>query len=253
MYFNNAKCDIYIGTGAGKKLMEEIHTAQYSVKLVSPFLSPYLVKELIELHYKGIDVQLITMDTIEDFYGNRQKNMHRLIQQEVHIDDNVRRVYEQWRLIAKITKVVSIVMCVGFVLLNYILKDIRLLWLLIPISVCYAISLYSKSKATRKKVYSYSYSPLFPFKVVLLKDGSCFGNSYLHSKIYIIDDTVAYLGSLNFTGGGTRNNYETRVRLTDFNSVLEIVREFDALMNGNDMPERDVQEWGSVLYKEPIN
>ncbi len=72
MFFNNAKCDVYIGTGAGKKLMDEIENAKRSVKIVSPFLSPFLVKRLIRLHSKGIEVQLITTDTIKDFYGYRE-------------------------------------------------------------------------------------------------------------------------------------------------------------------------------------
>ncbi|SDD74800.1 hypothetical protein SAMN05421636_101583 [Pricia antarctica] len=67
MFFNNAKCDVYIGTGTGKKLMDEIENAKRSVKIVSPFLSPFLVKRLIALHSNGIGVQLITTDTIEDF------------------------------------------------------------------------------------------------------------------------------------------------------------------------------------------
>jgi hypothetical protein len=39
MYFNNTNCDLYIGTGAGKKLLEEIARAESSVKIVSPFVS----------------------------------------------------------------------------------------------------------------------------------------------------------------------------------------------------------------------
>lgn len=45
MFFNNAICDVYIGTGAGKKLIEEIENADRSVKIVSPFLSPFLVQK----------------------------------------------------------------------------------------------------------------------------------------------------------------------------------------------------------------
>ncbi len=89
--------------------------------------------------------------------------------------------------------------------------------------------------------------------MVLSKNQNGFGNTYLHSKIYIIDDEIAYLGSLNFTGGGTRNNYETRVRLSDAPSVQKMVGEFDYLMYGAKMPEIDIQEWGSLLYREPIN
>ncbi len=249
MFFNNARCDVYIGTGAGKKLMDEIENAKRSVKIVSPFLSPFLVKRLIALHYNGIDVQLITTDTIEDFYGYRERNLHKLICKEVHIDGQARRARKKYKITAKLLKGLTI----GFVLLNYWLKDMRLLWLLIPITILFATARHFKSRAKRKRACSYTYKQLFPFKVVLSKNWKGFGNTYLHSKIYIIDDEIAYLGSLNFTGGGTRNNHETRVRLGDAPSVQKIVEEFDYLMHGTRMPELDINDWGSGLYREPIS
>ena len=124
---------------------------------------------------------------------------------------------------------------------------------MIPIGISCTAARHFKLKAKRKRACSYTYKQLFPFKVVLSKNGNGFGNTYLHSKIYIIDDEIAYLGSLNFTGGGTRNNYETRVRLGDAPSVQKIVEEFDYLMHGARMPELDISDWGSVLYREPIN
>lgn len=50
MWYNNANCDLYIGKGAGKKLIKDMHDAESEVKIVSPYLSPSLVKELIGLH-----------------------------------------------------------------------------------------------------------------------------------------------------------------------------------------------------------
>ena len=253
MFFNNARCDVYIGTGAGKKLMVEIGKAEKSVKIVSPFLSPFLVKRLIALHSKGIDVQLITTDTIEDFYGDRERNFHKLIRQETHIDGRASRARKKYKITAKLLKGLTIGLFIGFILLNYWLKDIRLLWLLIPIGISCTVARHYRLKAKRKRACSYTYEQLFPFKVVLSKNRKGFGNTYLHSKIYIIDDEIAYLGSLNFTGGGIRNNYETRVRLGDAPSVQKIVEEFDYLMHGARMPEVDIRDWGSLLYREPIN
>lgn len=253
MFFNNARCDVYIGTGAGKKLMEEMEHAQRSVKVVSPFLSPYLVQKLIELHYKGVEIQLITTDTIEDFHGERKRNIHELILQEVHIDKEAKRTKNRWKITANILNGLAIALSIGFVILNYWLKDMGLLWSLIPIALIYLAARHFRKRYNRERVYAYYYTQLFPFKVVLLKDDNGFGNTYLHSKIYIIDDKIAYLGSLNFTGGGTRNNHETRIRLQDSLSVQKIVEEFHYLMHEARMPEVDIQHWGSLLYREPVN
>ena len=96
--------------------------------------------------------------------------------------------------------------------------------------------------------------PLFPFKVLLQpEEGSKNHRLNLHSKIYIIDNKIAYLGSLNFTHFGTKLNHETSIRTTDRNSILYINSEFDSLLNNEYYEKRDLQEWGKTLYDEPIN
>lgn len=77
-FYNGANCDIYIGKGAGKKLLDDISNANRSIKIISPYLSPFLIKELIHLYTKGIDIFLVTTDNIEDFYGSYEKNIHKL-------------------------------------------------------------------------------------------------------------------------------------------------------------------------------
>lgn len=129
----------------------------------------------------------------------------------------------------------------------------RLLWSLIPILPIYLAARHFRSRYKRVKVYSYNYTQLLPYKVVLSNDENGFGNNYLHSKIYIIDDKIAYLGSLNFTGGGTRKNHETRIRLHYSLSVQKIVEEFDYLMHEARMPEFDIRDCGNLSYREPIN
>ena len=62
--FSN-KDHIYIGKEAGKEIYEEIKNAKKSVKVVSPYLSPDYIKELIKLYKDGRKITLITCDKIE--------------------------------------------------------------------------------------------------------------------------------------------------------------------------------------------
>lgn len=77
MFYNGANCDIYIGKGAGKKLLNDIRNAKKSIRIVSPYLSPFLISEIIGIRKRNLDVELITTDNIEDFYGNYEKNIPR--------------------------------------------------------------------------------------------------------------------------------------------------------------------------------
>ena len=72
IFYNGANCDLYIGK-AGKKLLLYIKKAKESVKIISPYLSPFLIKELLDIFVKGVGIQIITTDGVEGFYGNYEK------------------------------------------------------------------------------------------------------------------------------------------------------------------------------------
>ena len=251
MFLNDVNCDLYIGKGAGKKLLIDIENAQHSVKILSPFLSPFLVKKLIDLHYRNIDIQLVTTDTIEDFYGDRKRNIHELIQQHVHVDGAASAVRKKWKKIKRIL-IWLLVLLIGTSFWLVVI-NIRTIWLLIPMVFIFFLGQYLKVMIRNKRIFSYTYEQLFPFKVFVSPDRNGFREMYLHGKIYINDDEIAYLGSLNFTGGGTKNNYETRIRLSDKESVQKIASEFDSLLYDKRLSEVCIQSWGKLLYQEPIN
>lgn len=132
-------------------------------------------------------------------------------------------------------------------------QDIKFALGLIPIALIVLVLFQFKKMIRNKRIYSYNYSQLFPFKVYMSPNEDFDSDMFIHSKIYLIDDKVAYLGSLNFTASGTKHNYETRIRTTDTKAVSEIKNEIYDLMNYSDLPERDIDYWGSQLYSEPIN
>jgi len=253
MFYNNANCDIYIGTGAGKKLLSDIRKAQKSVKIVSPYLSPRLIKELIELHQTGLRIELITTDLIEDFFGHYEKNIHKLILQNKEIDKEAVKIRKKWKRISKILSYINYGLISLLIVLAFLLKDIRVILLTIPIIILFLIIVIYKNEIKSKRIYSYWYYQLFPFKVYISPDKSKLSNTFIHGKVYLIDDKIAYLGSLNFTFSGTKQNYETRIRTVDPYAIKEIKEEIHDLMYNSEIPERDVQLWGRQLYKEPIN
>ncbi len=55
MFYNGANCDIYIGKGAGKKLLHDIRNAKASIKIVSPYLSPFLISKLISCQKQNLE------------------------------------------------------------------------------------------------------------------------------------------------------------------------------------------------------
>lgn len=253
MYYNGANCDIYIGKGAGKKLLNDIQRARRSVKIVSPYLSPFLITELINFRKRNLDVELITTDNIEDFYENYNKNIHKLINQNRETDEVALEKREKWKDTSKILTYIGFGLLAILIVIGYYLKDPKVALGLIPVIILFLVIKLYKNKIQNKQIYSYWYSQLFPFKVYMSPDRSDQSDTFIHSKIYLIDDKIAYLGSLNFTSSGTKHNYETRIRTEDPKAIKEIKEEIYQLLNHSHLPERDIQFWGKQLYKEPIN
>ncbi|MCM4152042.1 hypothetical protein DHD05_10600 [Arenibacter sp. N53] len=230
--------------------MEDIENAKQSVKIVSPYLSLFLVKKLIDLYFRGIEVQLITMDNIEDFYGDRQKNICQLIIQDRSIDNDAKSLRLKWVNRKRLLYFFLIVMILMLCIMAFITWNRMVLWGGIPLILVWLLIRHYTSKIRNAKIYKYSYRQLFPFKVFTTPEDNSYSHPFVHGKLYLIDDGIAYLGSLNFTGNGTKNNYETRIRITDRNAVKELVVEFDALLHNENQPERYIVEWGRELYEE---
>lgn len=76
------------------------------MKIISPYLSHYLITELINLKHRGIDVQLITVDKIEDYYGAYEKNMHKLIKQHPYLDQTAKTQRDKWIKLSRILLIV---------------------------------------------------------------------------------------------------------------------------------------------------
>ena len=180
MWFNHAKCDIYMGTGAGKKLLHEIGNAQKSVKISSPYLSPKMVEELIHSHKKGVEVSLITSDTLYGGNGRQERSLKPIILQHQHLDEKANVQRNRWKTLGRVLTLASISVFILLPRLFYTTKNLAYLYLLpIPI-VLYWASRWVTRIVRKKRIYSYSYTSLFPFKVYIAPDANRINDMFIH-------------------------------------------------------------------------
>jgi phosphatidylserine/phosphatidylglycerophosphate/cardiolipin synthase-like enzyme len=253
VWFNQAKCDIYMGAGAGTKLLKEIGNAQRSVKISSPYLSPKMVDKLVSLHKQGIKVTLITSDKFDSRSYRQEKSIQPLVVQNRHLDEEANRMRKRWLFTQKALMVGSIALTITLSILCLTSYNSTFISAFGIVLILFLSSRYAKRKTMSSKIYSYTYSSLFPFKVFIAPDSFRFNDMFIHGKIYIIDGHTAYLGSLNFTESGTKYNYETRIRVTDIEAVRKIEEEFDALYDHPDLAFFGIEDWGKLIFNEPIN
>lgn len=245
MYFNNTNCDLYIGTGAGKKLLEEIARAESSVKIVSPYVSAELIDHLIGLYKAGVSVELITCQN--DLYSDI---LRKLVHQLVHIHPKAARLRQRLKVAVWLLYIALAIF--AFSTFQFLVGGE---WIAFyggsAVFLSAGILLFAihwwKSKI---KVKSYTYKALFPVRILSTRNEFGRRTTYLHSKIYIIDDKIAYLGSLNFTRGGTESNHETRIRIMDSATIAKINEEFEYLWGDSAFTELDIAEWGRHNFME---
>lgn len=255
-YKNSVLSDIYIGKGAGKKLLNDIQSARKSVKVVSPFLSPEYIKLLIDLKLRNIDVQLITMDEIEDFNKpHEEKLIFKLIKQIKITDDKANLRRKKISLINKFLLFSWITIYLTSIIAGYIFHP-KYYWGLIIALIIFIIFLSIRSVIAKKVIFSYSYQPLFPFRVIISPQNQRYryqSQFYIHSKVFIIDDSIAYLGSLNFSKSGLEYNFESRIRLTEPETISGLNKVFDDIFNDENIYSVSIESMAKRIYKEPIN
>lgn len=232
---------IRIGTGAGKFIKSDLNSAQKSVKIVSPYLTPSYVEDLLKLAKKGVDVMLITSNSVREGDGIYSSLSHSdLIKQKKH---SSKKMAEK-RSNGLTASVFSVLIPIIFFMLEYYVIGAILLGGVIA-SFYYFYNL---------RVYSYSYYTPIKLKVVPDEYHGDYKNNYLiHSKIYVIDDRIAYIGSVNFTHRAFFYNYEVMTKVTSSKAVEDISNEVKRLFTDDNVASIDIDEWGSELYEEPPN
>ncbi|MFW5704282.1 MAG: phospholipase D family protein [Nanoarchaeota archaeon] len=236
---------VYLGRKAGKYLLEDLHNARKSVKIISPYLTPDYVMHLIDIKNKGVDVNLITSDCIEinDYCELSHTD---IIKQKVHTLAGALQERQNLMNYAFWSTIIGI----GSLFFGFFVLPMLFLFVLSLIFASVLWFLY-----INKQIYEYSYYSLFPLKVFFSQySNEQYKNDFLiHSKVYIIDNRVAYIGSVNFTHSGLVNSYECISRVSDKNEVSYLNREYDKLFHNGRLKFKDIQVWGKEIYLEPRN
>jgi len=234
---------IYIGKNAGFKtnLLKDIKNAKKSVKIVSPYLTGSYLSELVELSKKGVEVTLITADELrEDMYGYSKFRHKDIIKQNKIQNPEAKAMKEKINYILELGLILTLV---SFSL-YFISPDLLIISGILALALLSGL-LYSYSI----KDYKYEYSCIFRLKVFDSSSGQKPGSRELiHSKIFVIDENIAFLGSANFTYSGFTTHYETLIKIEDLKAIKDISKEVESLYSSTELLSRSIEEWGKEIY-----
>ncbi len=231
--FSN-KDHIYIGREAGKEIHERIKKAKKSVKIVSPYLSPDYMKDLINLHKKEVKITLVTCDKIES-NSYSDFNPSDLTKKEKIYNDKTGKLKKLLFKYFIQLFIASILIAVISFVLHPLIILAGILFIISIIILIYSISI---------SEYSFKYEPIFRIKVFDSASGkNPRSTELIHSKIFVIDEEIAFLGSVNFTYAGFKTHYETTIKVEDKNAVKDISEEVEKLYLSNELKTKSPEEW----------
>lgn len=235
---------IYIGkkAGAGLGLLNIIRSAKKSLKIVSPYLSQSYLKDLVGLAKKGVKITLITADELQQGMGGFSDFKQSDIIKQRKIQDN--EAIDKKRRIKRISFTGLLIS------LFFILGSILLPLLIIPTVIVILISLFGLMSSYFIKEYNYEYYSIFRLKIFDSSSGEKpRSKELIHSKIFIIDENLAFLGSANFTYSGFNTHYETLIKIEDKKAVEDISDEVEKLYNSTDLLSKSTDELGREIYE----
>ena len=233
---------ISLGRGHGIEILNAVKNAKKEVKIVSPYLSSSYLEELVNLKQKGVEITLITSDNLTEQGTNYSFDDSKVIKQEkVEIPGSI----EKKESLRKSLR--------GFFfafLLTLPLYFFSPFFLIISALLLIISGIFFFNEISLKQ-YIYKYFSVFRLKVFDSHSGEKpWSTSLIHSKIFLIDNKICFLGSANFTYSGFKTHYETVIKVEDINSIQDINEEIENLFESKELNARDIQKWGREIYEE---
>lgn len=252
--------EIYIGKNAGKRLINKLQAVEKTIRIITPYLDKDSVDYLINLRNKGVDVRLISTDELSDFKETNYFPILKkiIIQERITLDEAKTARIKFFTLFLSMTGLFIIYLIVSGILLS--LKITNLFFSTWYVILCWAGLLYLMNKKHKKwRIYEYKYTSLFngffavsPKNMTWEQKKQFVDNSFMHSKIYIIDEKIAFIGSFNFTIAGIERNMESCITIEDPKVILEMVDFFEEVLK-TDLLYKNITSYGKLIYTEPIN
>ena len=246
---------LYVGRRAGKYIMNDIKRASKSIKIVTPYISSDFIKEIKKKAQNGVEVSLIISSDIgsnnvdHNGYEDKFKSLRELIHQEKSTDPKLLRKRNKGLFYTKILFIIISLLAISGIFYQYLLSSLA----------CIPLIYFIRKSYQKIKIYSYSYYTTINLRIIHSPYGRENQNlnpdqHLLHAKIYIIDDKIAYVGSVNFTHSAFWYNYELRLKIIDEKGIRKLLKEFDYLFNNDTLSYMSIAEKAKLAgFREPEN
>lgn len=293
-YYGNlgaATGNIYIGTHAGAHMEKAIQNAEKSIHLISPYVGETYLNLLAEKQRQGISVQGLFQEVK---YRHRVANVaakgYRYIRDNLGLRDVITSVLEvrkmplsaniaarrKRRRTARVMMgiLTFLVICFGIIFFLWLMEQEKMLenmqeipslksitdsfpfsWEAVLCGIGGIIALLViacdlEKRARSTPTVKYHFEPVMNLRMLRRN-----ADSFVHLKLLIVDDKIAFLGSLNLTYSGLNQNLESCVEISEpdiVQNLLRICREIQAKAECYEVHEIGRYYYGEYGYDEIV-
>ena len=245
--------EIYSGKNAGKRVLKDLFATENEITIISPLIDDIRVADLFLLARKGMKVNL----AFNKLHALGKDNiLKKLIIQEVETDMEAilnKASSKRWLNLLVIIFAVIGISGLGYCAydfnqnpengINFIHVGIGVIGFLIAM-----VFEVMRQLVIRKKVNTYTYSERINFKY--FKDN--LKENYLTARLIIIDNSIAYFTSMDFTRESYEDRHEHWTRITNTEKIAELKKLTDGIFASDNKLNTHQTAWlAKKLYKEP--
>jgi phosphatidylserine/phosphatidylglycerophosphate/cardiolipin synthase-like enzyme len=253
------------GKGVGSKIYDAINNANHSVFVLTPYISQGYIDFLLRKKQEGVNVSLVT--TTEAKKGKIDEICKKIVVQYCVTDEEKMAFKKKAKLWCLLLGFVALMVGLAGLFwhgfhhnFHSVYKELKWFWhddnalILVTAGVLF-ISYVCYRKFHRIRVFNYLYNTRFPFVVVpSIYSENMWStvpilDSFVHAKIYVIDNRDIFIGSANLTKAGLRHNIESFIKVSAHEIVKEILVEIDSYLSVHCRPI-DIKHLGAWLYNE---
>lgn len=240
-----SQADVFVGTSAGSPVYHDIREAKHSVRVISPYLGDHLAEVLLDCQARGVVVRAI----VSNDFANARDLARLLVVQNAQLHAKRQRISRYGSLFGACTLAVA----AGLALWGALERSVAVVASASLLGLLGSLLFLSFRQLA---IYAYRYSyRLGGLRVVPSPRCYPYGAKelappFVHAKLYVIDDRVAYLGSANFTTSGLFDNLEAMVRLKSTDAVEALGQYVDVLFSSGPFPAYPPELWARQFFSE---
>lgn len=229
----------YLGHGAGKPIQKALEDAQDSITIMVPFISASKLRVLLDKQNEGVEVTLICHDIYG--LGSEDASAEDLLEQRVQTDPAAKR-RRGWALAALVA---GVVLCLGLGFAVGVTGWVAYLGTAV-LTLCMSVGGW---QVWRMPTVRYSYRPRLDVFRWMPAFNDRDAGATMHAKVYVVDGTQAWLGSLNATYSGFTRNIESRVDVVDTDAIRTLCDHVQAYAAG--LSGRSLDDFARTHFTEP--